>query len=65
MSATKTLEQIRADPNVAFVITRSKNKNVVVYEGKHTNGTFDSATPIDGICIFHPSISGDSLLLML
>eukprot|EP00455_Lapot_gusevi_P054271 TRINITY_DN865_c0_g1_i1.p1 TRINITY_DN865_c0_g1~~TRINITY_DN865_c0_g1_i1.p1 ORF type:complete len:187 (+),score=79.09 TRINITY_DN865_c0_g1_i1:40-561(+) len=43
----KTEDEIKAQPNVLFIITRSKNKNVVVYEAKmRADGSFD-ANPIE------------------
>jgi hypothetical protein len=48
------LHKIR--PNIFLVMTRSKNKNVVVYEANIRNGQFDSKNPVVGYwLILEPS----------
>lgn len=36
-----------ANPNILFIISRSKNKNIVVYEAKMEGGTIKASDPID------------------
>jgi len=48
MSAPVTADSLRAsNPNILFIISRSKNGNLVVYEAKLTNGQLDPNNPVE------------------
>lgn len=40
-------EEAVKNPNIAFIVERSKNKNIVVYEGLVKDGKIDPAKPLD------------------